>query len=103
MAHIETWWSCRCGARYGTQKEAISCAISHVRSEQWAVGKGGKAVRISANCALDGMYGLNWALREADLSDFVEERRRQLAEMEGKIEKEKGKAHTSPTSRGRRL
>lgn len=81
MAHIETWWRCRCGARYGTQKEAISCAISHVRSEQWAVGKGGKAVRIFENHAPDSQHGINGALREADLSDFVEERRRQLAEM----------------------
>jgi hypothetical protein len=97
MAHIETWWSCRCGARYGTQKEATSCAISHVRSEQWAVGKGGKAVRISANCAPDGMYGVNWALREADLSDLVEERRRQLAEMEER-NAGKGKTHTSPAT-----
>lgn len=82
MAHIETWWSCRCGARYGTQKEAICCAVSHVRPEQWAVGKGGKAVRIFENHAPDSRHGINGALREADLSDFVEERRRQLAEME---------------------
>lgn len=95
MAHIETYWRCRCGARYDTQKEAIRCAISHVRSEQWAVGKGGKAVRIFENHAPNSQHGINWALREADLSDFVEERRRQLAEMEERNAGE-SKKHTPP-------
>lgn len=78
MAHIETWWRCRCGAAYSTQKEAIRCAVTHVRPEQWAVGKGGKGVRIFENHALDSLHGLNGALREADLSDDIHERRRQL-------------------------
>lgn len=84
MAHIETWWRCPCGAAHDTQKEAISCAVTHVKSERWAVGKGGKAVRIFDNCAPDGQHGIKWALQEADLSDVVEVRRRQLAEMEEK-------------------
>ena len=80
MAHIETWWRCHCGQAWSTQKEAIRCAITHVHSEQWAVGKGGKAVRIFDNCAPDSMHGINGALYEADLSDNIEERRRQLAQ-----------------------
>ena len=87
MAHIETWWRCRCGAAYDTQKKAVNCAISHVHSEQWAIGKGGKAVRIFDNHAPNSQHGIIGALREADLSDFVEERRRQLAEMEEKKHK----------------
>lgn len=82
MAHIETWWRCPCGVYYSTQKEAIRCAVSHVHSERWAVGRGHKAVHIAENCLPDSKYGLNWALREADLSDIVEVRKRQLAKME---------------------
>lgn len=82
MAHIETWYRCPCGAAYDTQREALHCSAAHVRSERWAVGKSGKAVRIFENCAPNGRGGENWALREADLSDNVEERRRQLKETE---------------------
>lgn len=80
MARIETWYRCPCGKLHDTQKEAIRCSVTHVKAERWAVGKSGKAVRIFENCAPDGMGGENWALREADLSDNIEERRRQLAE-----------------------
>lgn len=82
MAHLETWYRCPCGAAYDTQKEAIECAVSHVHSEQWAVGSK-KAVRIFKNWA-SGMHSVSGALREADLSDFIEERKRQLAKMEEK-------------------
>lgn len=78
MAHIETWYRCPCGAHHETQKEAIKCAVGHVRAERWAVGKGGKAVRIYDNWAVDSLHGVNGALREADLSDFIDERRLQL-------------------------
>lgn len=78
MAHIEIWYRCPCGAHHKTQKEAVKCAAGHVRAERWAVGKGGKAVRIFENWSEDSMHGASGALREADLSDFIEERRRQL-------------------------
>ena len=97
MAHIETWYRCPCGAAYDTQKEAISCAVTHVRAEKWAVGRGGKSVRIFSNHAPDSPHGINGALREADLSDFVEERRRQLAEMEEK-NAGKSKEYTPPAT-----
>jgi hypothetical protein len=45
---------------------------------RWAVGKSGKAVRINDNCSLNGYGGLNWALKEAELSDNIEERKRQI-------------------------
>jgi hypothetical protein len=74
MAHVETWWRCPgCHRKHDTQKKAEKCAVTHVHSEQWAVGGGGKAVLVAYR-------GLEWALREADLSDFIEERKRQLAE-----------------------
>ncbi len=76
MAHLETWWKCPgCHRHWDTRREAEQCAATHVHSEQWAVGKY-KAVKVSYR-------GQDWALREADLSDDIEERKRQLAE-EGK-------------------
>ena len=78
MAHIETWYRCPCGATYDSQGEANRCAIRHVRQERWAVGKGGKAVRIWNNTAPGSMYSAEWALQEADLSDNIEKRKRQL-------------------------
>jgi hypothetical protein len=80
MAHIETRYRCPvCNLAYDNQGEAIGCRNVHpVRLERWAVGKDGKEVRISDNSTLDGYGGVNWALKEADLSDFIEERKRQL-------------------------
>ncbi len=80
MAHIEVWHRCpTCQRLYDKQKDAINCRNSHpIREEQWAVGKGGKSVKIFDNCSFDGYGGVNWALREADRSDFIEERKQQL-------------------------
>ncbi len=69
MAHTETWYRCPCGAAYGSQREANRCAVSHVCQERWAVGRGGKAVRIWDNAAAGSMHSTEWALREAGLSD----------------------------------
>ena len=80
MAQIETWYRCPvCKKAHSNQGEAIKCRNSHlIITEKWAVGKSGKAVRIYDNCSLNGYGGLNWALKEAELSDDIEERRRQL-------------------------
>ena len=78
MAHIEIWYSCICGACYDTQREANLCALSHVKAERWAVGKNRKAVRIFDNWSPDSIHGVRGALREADLSDFIEVRKKQL-------------------------
>lgn len=80
MAHVEIWYRCPCGKSYSSQKEAIECAVSHVRSERWAIGSTGKGVRIYDNHAPDSAHGVIGALREAELSDIVKERKRQLAE-----------------------
>jgi hypothetical protein len=82
MAHIEVWHRCPvCKKPFDTVTEAMRCRNAHtIPEETWAVGRGGKAVRVFENAAPDSMYGLNWALMEADLSDFTEERKRQLAE-----------------------
>lgn len=69
---------------YSTRKEAVECAVSHVHPERWAVGSTGKAVRIYDNWAPNSAHGVNGALIEAELSDNVELRRRQLAAMEEK-------------------
>lgn len=82
MAHIETWYRCPvCKQAYERQGDAISCRNAHsVTSERWAIGIEGKAVRINDNCSINGYGGVKWALKEADLSDFIEERKRQLGE-----------------------
>ena len=71
VAHVETWYRCPCGAKFNTRNEARQCAVSHIRPEQWAVGRGGKAVRIYENCAPNSMGGIYTALREADRSDLI--------------------------------
>ena len=76
MAHIEVWWSCPgCHLRWTTQSEAVKCAASHVRSERWAVSDRHPGKAVACN-----YRGEAFALREADLSDFIEERRRELEE-----------------------
>lgn len=76
MAHIEIWWSCPgCHLRWTTQREAVRCAASHVRSERWAVSDRHPGKAVACN-----YRGEAFALREADLSDFIEERRRELEE-----------------------
>ncbi len=84
MAHVETWYRCpACNGLYDTYKEAYNCRNSHaIRSEQWAVGKGGKAVYIQKNSAPNSLYGREWALKEADLSDNIYEREKQLEQIE---------------------
>lgn len=84
MAHIETWYRCPCGARYGERQKAVRCATSHICSEQWAVSHRykGKAVRIFPCRAQGSMGSLEWAMQEAELSDNTEERKRQLEEKE---------------------
>lgn len=74
MAHIEVWWRCpSCNQCWDTQGEAAKCAASHVRPERWAVSDRhpGKAVACSYR-------GEAFALREADLSDFIDERKIEL-------------------------
>ena len=76
MAHIEVWWSCPgCHLRWTTQREAVKCAASHVRPERWAVSDRHPGKAVACN-----YRGETFALREADLSDFIEERRRELEE-----------------------
>jgi len=103
MAHIEIWYRCPvCNQAYSSQREATRCKNLHpVKEERWAVGKGGKAVRIFDNWAPDTMHGINGALREADLSDFIEERKRQLAELEKQERRENSCQITKlPTKQG---
>ena len=75
MAHLEDRWVCPVCKRYSyEQSEARRCAASHVKSELWAVGKH-KSVRVFENHAPDSFHGVRGALREADRSDIIEERR----------------------------
>ena len=76
MAHIETWWRCPgCHRFWDTQREAAKCAASHVRPERWAVSDRHPGKAVACNYRGDA-----FALREADLSDFSEERERELKE-----------------------
>lgn len=83
MALVKIKYCCPvCNRKYDTHNGAIKCRNEHpVLEEKWAVGSGGKAVRIFDNCSLDGRGGLNWALKEAELSDFKEERKEQLEQI----------------------
>lgn len=80
MARIEIIYCCPvCKRKYDNENKAIKCRNAHsVLMEKWAVGTSGKSVRIYDNCSSDGYGGLNWALKEAELSDFTEERKAQL-------------------------
>ena len=61
----------------------MRCRNQHpIKSERWAVGKGGKAVMIFDNWSADSGHGIRGALREADLSDDIIERKKQLEELE---------------------
>ena len=86
MAHIEKRYRCPvCNIAYDSQKDAVACRNGHpIKAERWAVGKGGKGVRIFDNWTLNSMHGEIGALREADLSDDIEERKRQLEEQQEK-------------------
>lgn len=79
MAHIERWYQCPvCDRWHDTPREAQLCRNNHpVREARWAVGTE-KSVRISERAAPNSLYGEQWALREADLSDFIEVRKQQL-------------------------
>lgn len=81
MAQIKVFYICPvCKASHDKQSDAIACRNKHpIRTETWAVGKE-KMVRIYDHCASDGLGGMNWALREADLSDNIETRKRQIKE-----------------------
>jgi len=76
MAHIETWYRCpTCNTRHDKLKDALLCKNQHqIIPERWAVGKGGKAVKIQESHA----NGVEYALIEADLSDNIHERAKQL-------------------------
>lgn len=83
MARVEMWYRCpTCQSAYDKMGEAAKCKDSHpIKEEKWAVGKSGKSVRIFENCSLHSLHGLLGALKEADLSDDIEERKRQLKEL----------------------
>lgn len=82
MAHIETRYRCPiCNNAFDKYIEAVRCRNKHdIISERWAVGRY-KDVRIFDNCAPDGRGGVNWALKEADLSDDIDVRKQQLEEL----------------------
>lgn len=78
MAHLEDRWRCDgCRATFSTLSDAQRHALRHIRKEQWAVSDKHPGKEVACN-----YRGVQWALREADLSDFVEERKRELAEVE---------------------
>ena len=81
MAHLERLYRCPCGALHDTFEMAMNCARRQIREEKWAIGESGKGVRIFDNYPAESKHGIIGALREADLSDLLELRERQLEEM----------------------
>jgi hypothetical protein len=84
MARVEIYYRCpACNTLYDSTHAAVKCRNSHaISQETWAVGRNGKSVRFFDHLHPDSMYGRNWALREAELSDYIEERKKQLAELQ---------------------
>jgi hypothetical protein len=82
MAYIEIRYCCPiCKAAHSEYIEAVRCRNKHdIIVERWAVGKH-KKVRIFENHHKDSCNGENGALKEADLSDNIHERRKQLEEL----------------------
>ena len=82
MAVVRKRYKCPvCQSSYGTYKDAVVCRNTHsIIEELWAVSKSGKGTRIYDNRAPGSVGSMEWALREAELSDYPEERKRQLAE-----------------------
>lgn len=87
MAHIEVCYRCPvCNQAFKTVTKAIDCRNSHpAKEEKWAIGKDGKGVRILDGWAPNTMHGIYGALREADLSDNIEQRKRQLEGLKNEL------------------
>lgn len=76
MAHLEDRWVCeRCRTRFRSLADANRHALRHIVKQQWAVSDRHPGKEVACN-----YRGVEWALREADLSDLVEERKRELEE-----------------------
>lgn len=86
MAHVEMRYRCpTCNTAYNDHKDAIKCRNRHpIREETWAVGKDGKEVRFFEALPAGACYSKEWSLKEADLSDLIEVRERQLKELKAK-------------------
>lgn len=81
MAHLETRYQCPiCHRWWSSRKEAETCRNTHPITEAlWAIGRDGKKVMAYGNCKEGSRGSIQWAMREADLSDDINVRRRQLA------------------------
>lgn len=74
MAHLEERWRCTgCRVTFRTETEARRHVHSHVKKETWAVSDKYPGKEVACN-----YRGTQWALREADLSDFLPQRKRDL-------------------------
>lgn len=76
MAYLETWHICPvCNQKYDEYEQALKCRNQHpIGSELWAVGKY-KAVRVFVSYAAMSVGSKEWALKEADLSDNISQRK----------------------------
>ena len=70
MAHLEARWRCTgCRVTFRTEREARQHVLGHIHKETWAVSDKYPGKEVACN-----YLGTQWALREADLSDFLSER-----------------------------
>ena len=82
MAHLEDRWRCtECRQTFRTLRDANLHALRHIAKEQWAVSDRHPGKEVACN-----YRGTKWALREADLSDLITERQRELAEEAERID-----------------
>lgn len=76
MAKLVYLYRCPgCNGQWETEAEAIACRNKHpIEKELWAFGKRGKGCLVA-------YHGEERALVEADLSDYIDVRKKQLEEL----------------------
>ena len=66
MVEVKKLWRCeKCSGLYDSQKEAVTCAASHIHPETWVFGKDGDGYRVFSNCAPNSFGSLEWAMKKA--------------------------------------
>ena len=77
MATIEKRYRCpACDRCHSSYDEIYDCVRARVSVELWAIGKGGKGIRIGGPCGIS----YEKAMIEADLSDDINQRKQQIEE-----------------------
>jgi hypothetical protein len=76
LAKLQEYFRCPvCEQRYTIFANAMKCRNQHLpRRELWVIGKDGKGVKVNEHSAPNSLGSAEWALEEADKSDFINQR-----------------------------